>query len=90
MQINCSSNSEKEIESKDEDLYRAALDMADLSCKSKNVSGKELEEINKKGEELGEKVDKLLKSKEDSTKFLKFLFDSQKKICPELWDNPNK
>ena len=54
------------------------------------MSGKELEEINKKGEELGEKVDKLLKSKEDSTKFLKFLFDSQKKICPELWDNPNK
>lgn len=80
---------ETKTEGKDSELYKAALEMADLSCKSRSVTGKELEEVEKKGTELGEKISKLFESKEDSTKFIQFLFEAQEKICPELFKSGN-
>ena len=85
----CCNTKETKTEGKDSELYKAALEMADLSCKSRSVTGKELEEVEKKGTELGEKISKLFESKEDSTKFIQFLFEAQEKICPELFKSGN-
>jgi hypothetical protein len=66
----------------DEELQKAANELAELSCQTKYASGEELDKLNLKGEALANMIgETYLHSNEDSTKFMDFLFQAQEKIC---------
>lgn len=78
--LSCGNNNN--ANTSDDELMNAANELAKLSCQSKYLTGKELEELDKKGEELGNRIAELyLHNEQDSIKFIAYLFEAQDKIC---------